>query len=86
MIPEIDLSEILKPGRELTVDHDIIDGVGSIIFTKGQKVTIDEVWKDEAHWSNIYEMYMPTKIHGFKLIGHYGLWFTGCFEETKDLK
>lgn len=76
----------MEKGETLTIDHDIIDGTGHIVFTKGQKVIIDEVWKNEARWSNVYEMWMPAKLHGFKLVGHYGLWFVDCFIETKNLK
>lgn len=76
----------MEKGNELTIDHDIVDFAGNLLFSKGQKVIIKEVWKDEARWSNVYDMWMPAKIHGFKLKGHYGLWLTNCFEETKDLK
>lgn len=76
----------MKKGSKLTIANDIINDSGFIIFSKGQKVIVSEVWKDEARWSNTYDMWMPEKIHGFKLKGHYGLWLTNCFEETKDLK
>lgn len=76
----------VKKGVELTVTNDIIDFSGNIIFSKGQKVTVTEVWKDDAHWSNVYDWWIPEKIHGFKLEGHYGWWLVSTFEETKDLK
>lgn len=79
------LSLPVKAGIELTVDHDIIDGSGHIIFNKGQKVKIREVWKDEARWSNIYNIWIPEIIRGFKLEDHYGLWLLDCFEETINL-
>lgn len=76
----------MEKGDTLTIDNDIIDISGNILFSKGQKVIIREVWKDEARWSNVYDMWMPAKIHGFKLKDHYGLWLTNCFVETKNLK
>lgn len=75
----------MKAGDELTFDHDIINHSGEILFTKGQKVKIREVWKDDAHWSNIYNIWIPENIHGFKLEDHYGIWLLDCFKETKFL-
>lgn len=74
----------MEIGDELTIDHNIIDSGGCILFTEGQKVIIREVWKDEAKWSNFYNMWMPEKTHGFKLVDHGGLWLVDCFEETKE--
>lgn len=76
----------MEKGDTLTISNDIIDISGNIIFSKGQKVVISEVWKDNAHWSNLYDWWIPEKIHGFKLEGYYGLWLTSTFEETKHLK
>jgi hypothetical protein len=85
MSQEIDLSKIIKPGVELTISHDIISHSGGILFTKGEKVKIREVWKDDARWSNIYDMWIPEIIRGFKLEDHYGIWLLDCFEETINL-
>jgi hypothetical protein len=73
----------INVGDELTIDHEIINDAGQISFTKGQKVIIREIWKDEGHWSNVYDMWIETKIHGVKLEDHYGIMFLNCFKETK---
>ena len=73
-------------GDELTIAHDIINESGQITFKKGQKVIVREVWKDDPHWSNVFNMWIPEKIHGVKLTNHYGIMFLSCFEETKNMK
>ncbi len=75
----------IKKGIKLTVVGDIIDIGGYTIFTKGQRVKVKEVLKTPAKWSNAFNMYMPERIDGFKLVDHYGIWFVDTFEETKHL-
>lgn len=81
--PDLTGSLLLAEGVELTIDHDIIDSSGCIIFLKGLKVKIREVWKTDGKWSNIYNMYVPEVIHGVKLVDIDGTWFLSCFSETK---
>ncbi len=76
----------IKKGSILTISGDIFDIGGWIIFTNGQKVKIKEVLKTPARWSNFFNMYMPERIDGIKLNGHYGIWFLNTFEETKNIK
>ena len=80
----IDRNLLLAEGVELTIDHDIIDSSGQVIFLKGLKVRIREVWKTEGKWSNLYSMFVPEVIHGIKLEDISGIWFLSCFSETKN--
>lgn len=77
--------EDIKEGMMLTVDHDTITPSGDIGFSKGQKVTVKEVWKTDQRWSNAFGMYMPLEVHGVKLQGKYGIYFLSLFSETKHL-
>ena len=76
----------MNVGEELTIDHDIINDSGQITFTKGQKVIIREIWKDDGHWTKGFGHWVDTKIHGVKLEDHYGIMFLSCFKETKNEK
>lgn len=73
----------IEIGDELTFACEIISPSGRILFSPGDKVIVDDVWKDNAKWSNIYDWWMPEKIHGVKLIGHDGWWLLNSFVETK---
>ena len=72
-------------GDELTIEHEIIDSSGGILFSKGEKVIISYIDRDISHWSMLRGGYTPEKICGVKLEGHYGTWFLNCFEETKKI-
>ena len=71
-------------GDQLTIAHDLITEGGQITFKKGQKVIINSIEKDDAKWSNMYGMWMPERIWGIKLEGHYGIYFLNAFKETQN--
>lgn len=78
--------EDIKKGIQLTVDGEIFGIGGWIIFEKDQKVKVKEVLREPGKWSNFFNMWIPDKVTGVKIKGHYGIWFLNTFKETKHLK
>lgn len=76
----------IKKGTTLTINGDIFGIGGWTIFENNQKVKIKEVLKTPSKWSNAFNMYMPERIDGIKLVGYYGIWFLNTFNETKHIK
>ena len=74
----------LTSGDILTVKHEIISSAGRIIFNPEDKVQIDEVIIEEAHYGKMTGTYYPEKITDIKLVGYYGYWNLDTFEETQS--
>ena len=75
----------LKPGDTLTIKGEIFDIAGNTLFNN-EKVIIEEVLKDPAKYSKVFNMYYAEKVTGFKIKDKYGIWFLNTFEETKQFK
>jgi hypothetical protein len=73
----------LTIGNKLTIDHQIIDASGFILFNHGDIVTIKGIWKTDGKWSNISNDWIPEVIRGIMLDEIDGIWFLSCFTETK---
>ncbi len=71
-------------GDILTVNCDVIDISGCIIFRCNQKVEVDEVLKKEPFWGKMSGVYYPEEITGIKLVNTYGIWSLKTFKETSN--
>lgn len=71
----------MKAGDVLTVNSEIISHSGKIIFSPGDKVTVSEVLKAGGKYGKISGYFIPERIIGVKLKGHYGIWFNIFVEE-----
>ena len=69
-------------GDVLTLNREIIGADGSIVFEKGDKVTVRGFWKEPARWSSQYPTtWIPEKIKMIKLEERRGLWRPEIFKE-----
>lgn len=73
----------MKSGDVLTVNSEIISQSGKIIFSKGDKVTVSEVIKTGGYYGKTAGYFIPERMVGVKLVGHYGIWFNIFVEDEK---
>lgn len=67
-------------GDELTINGEIISTSGYIMFNKGDKVTVSEIWVTEGFWSS-FGYYVEERLHCVKLVGYAGTYLPNAFEE-----
>jgi hypothetical protein len=77
---------MIKAGDILTIKFDIIDINGNLMFVKGQKVTVNDVWIVEGHWSNLCpDIWYPDKLMGVMLEDGNCSYVPDCFVELSKI-
>lgn len=75
---------MVEIGNILTIDHEIIDNNGRIIFEENQKVKVRDTWIMEGQWSKLYlSIWIEPELRGIYIEGVYGIWFPSAFKELK---
>ncbi len=74
----------ITAGCELTLNSDIINISGKIIFKKGHKVVVREVLKSGGYWGKMSGYWIDERIDGVKLEGRYGIWSLSTFMNITD--
>lgn len=76
-----------EPGDMLTTARQYITIGGQIIHEKGDKVEVEAVGIREGHWYRpLPDIWIKPVLSWVKIVGEYGHWLPGAFEETKHLK
>lgn len=75
---------MVEVGDKLTIDHEVFDIGGNIIFEANQEVVVSKLWVSEGRWSNLCpDIWIPEKLNGVYLVDEYGIWLPSLFKELK---